>query len=117
MENQIDIIEKQIELLKESIMKRYNESIKNIDKDISYAKEAALDETTQNRIALIKELDDRLALIKQFPSVLDADLVSLKEIEGLRRIEFHGPSYNTLPISGESGKGKWKVLILAKRIV
>lgn len=114
MDNQIDIIEKQIEQLKESIINRYNESIKNIDQDISYAREAALNKSIQNRIALIKELDDRLALIKQFPSVLDADLVSIKEIEGLTRIEFHGPLYNVLPMSGE---GKWKILILAKRIV
>lgn len=116
MENQIDIIEKQIEQLKESIMNRYNESIGNIERDISYSKETALDRVLQTRIELIKELDDRLALIKQFPSVLDADLVSMKEIEGLTRIDFLGrmPGYHQLPVSGE---GKWKVLILAKRIV
>lgn len=116
MENQIDIIEKQIEQLKASIMNRYNESIGNIERDISYSKETALDRVLQTRIELIKELDDRLALIKQFPSVLDADLVSIKEIHDLTRIEFYGSrsGYEILPVSGE---GKWKVLILAKRIV
>ncbi len=116
MENQIDIIEKKIELLKASIIERYNESIKNIDKDISHAKEAALDKITQNKDDLIKELDDRLALIKQFPSVLDADIVTIKEIQDLNRIDFYGAGfgYVTLPVSG---KGNWKVLILAKRIV
>ncbi len=114
MENQIDIIEKQIEQLKESIMNRYNESIRNIERDISYSKETALDRVLQTRIELIKELDDRLALIKQSPSVLDADLVTMKYFENLTRIEFRGSRYDDLSVPGE---GKWKVLILAKRIV
>jgi hypothetical protein len=62
--------------------------------------------------ALIKELDDRLDLIKQFPSVLDADLVSIKEFQDINKIEFYGSRCDTLPLPG----GKWKVLILAKRI-
>jgi hypothetical protein len=78
MENQIDIIEKQIEQLKESIMNRYNESIRNIERDISYSKETALDRVLQTRI------------------------------------EFRGSRYDDLSVPGE---GKWKVLILAKRIV
>lgn len=114
MENQIDSIEKQIEQIKASIIERYNESIKNIDKDISYAKEAALEKADQNKADLIKELDDRLALIKQFPSVLEADMVSIREIKDLR-MEFYGTMSQYIP--SISFEGKWKVLILAKRIV
>jgi hypothetical protein len=49
MNNEIDVIEKRIRKLESSIIERYNESIKNIDKNISGAKDAALDAVVNNR--------------------------------------------------------------------
>lgn len=116
MVDEIDKIDKQIEQLKLMILQKYNNSITTIEKDIANAKEAAIEKVVLNRAALIKELDDRLALIKQFPSVLEADLVTLKDIDNphstseIRFYTAHGDSITYLD------PGKWKVLVLAKKV-
>lgn len=116
MENQIDVIEKQIEQLKKSIIDRYDEDIKDIDKNISFAKEVSINKADEIKANLLKELDDRLALIKQFPSVLDADFVSIKEIPNLSEINFYSNMSGNERLNLPSN-GKWKVLILAKKII
>ncbi len=117
MESQIDNIDKKIVHLRDTMLEKYNESIKDINIYIDYAKQAAIDKAVQNRAALIKELDDRLALVKQFPSVLEADVVTSQEIQSDFdfRIEYQG-SFRLHPSTLNMKQGKWKVLFLAKRI-
>lgn len=117
MESEIDKIDEKIMALKTTILDKYNESITKINKDIQIAKQDAINKVIQDRAALIKELDDRLALVKQFPSVLEADNVILQDIEA--NYDFYmsySGSFSVQPHEMRLKKGKWKVLILAKRI-
>lgn len=116
MDSQINSIDKKIEHLRTTILEKYNESIEDINKNIEYAKQSAVEKVIMDRAALIKELDDRLALVKQFPSVLEADNVVLQDIEADYdfRIAYAG-SFRSQPHEIYMKKGKWKVLILAKR--
>ncbi len=117
MESEIDKIDKKIIALRTTILEKYNDSIDEINKRIENAKQDAIDKVILDRAALIKELDDRLALVKQFPSVLEADNVKLLDIEGDYDFKVYWTgSFRNQPPETYFKKGKWKVLILAKRI-
>ncbi len=111
-------IDKKIKQLRDVMIQKYNEQIDKIDKSISDAKESAIEAVVLNRAALVKELDDRLALIKQFPSVLEADQVDLMNFETDYeiRMEFSGSFPRGRPPDIHFGRGKWKVLILTKKV-
>ncbi len=114
----LEIIDKRIAALQKSIMQSFDLAVADARDRHNRCNEDNLERINEKRKALLNELDDRLALIKQFPSVLEADQVNLLDLETDYeiRMDFSGSLPRGRPSDIRFNKGKWKVLILAKKI-
>ncbi len=110
----IEFIEQKINEIKKAVISGFDQRAE----DLRYAQEQGLvqftAELTDVKNNMLKDLDDRLVLIKQFPSVLDADQVKMFELtdKGTKEIRDNWGRLNMY-----LDDGKWKVLILAKKIL
>ncbi|MDD5614939.1 MAG: hypothetical protein PHH85_01920 [Candidatus Methanoperedens sp.] len=109
-------IDLEIKNLKSKILQRYEDAVDNTKAQIARDNDKNLKVFEQSRDELIKELDDRLAIIKEFPSVLDADTVVVYPYENLQQGGWEAPVEVDNRILFRLGKGKWKILVMAKKL-
>lgn len=114
----MDNIEAAIQKLRKNILDKYEKNRHEIQADFEQQEADSMQRFDDKMNALIKELDDRLALMRQFPSVLDADVVTVKEME-IRssydeRISCGGEDITQL--KNTKYPAKWKILVMAKKL-
>lgn len=108
-------IEAAIQKLRENILDKYEKDVTEIRADFERREEFNRQWLEDKKSTLLKELDDRLALVRQFPSVLDADEVVLYPYEN-KSEGWEGAVQVDNRTLFRLGKGKWKVMVMAKKL-
>lgn len=108
-------IEAAIQKLRQNLLDKYEKDVTEIRADFKRQEMDNLQRLEDKKNALLKELDDRLALVRQFPSVLDANEVVLYPYEN-RSEGWEGQVQVDSRTLFRLSKGKWKVLVMAKKL-
>lgn len=109
-------IEAEIQKLRKNILDRYEKDVLEIRADFERQEEDNLQRLEDKKNRLIKELDDRLALMKEFPSLLDADTVLMYPYENPQQSGWEAPVEVDNRTLFKLGEGKWKILVMAKKL-